>query len=72
MIRWALYAFLFGFFVRADNFAHAGGFAAGFLIGSIMEIREDEKLRRAPVWKASALILSAALMTGFVLLIRSR
>ncbi len=72
MIRWALYAFLFGFFVRADNFAHAGGFAAGFLIGSIMEIREDEKLRRAPVWKAAALILSAALMTGFVLLIRSR
>ncbi len=72
MIRWALYAFLFGLFVRADNYAHAGGFTAGLLLGSIMELREDDKRRRAPAWKAVAILLSAALVLGFVLLARAR
>jgi rhomboid protease GluP len=72
MIRWALYAFIFGLFVRADNYAHAGGFAAGYLLGSIMEFREDEKRRRAPMWKAVAYLLSAVLALGFILLVRAR
>ncbi|MBN2266066.1 MAG: rhomboid family intramembrane serine protease, partial [Candidatus Aminicenantes bacterium] len=46
MGRWALYAFVFGLLVGADNYAHAGGFAAGFLLGSVMELREDERRRR--------------------------
>ena len=54
MVRWALYAFFFGLIVRADNFAHAGGFAAGFLLGSVMEFREDERRRRDPFWKVVA------------------
>jgi rhomboid protease GluP len=72
MVRWALYAFVFGLLVRADNAAHAGGFAAGFLIGSIMEIREDDRRRLAPLWRGIALGLSAAAALGFLLLIRSR
>jgi membrane associated rhomboid family serine protease len=72
MVRWALYAFLFGFLVRADNFAHAGGFAAGFLLGSIMETREDEKARRAGLWKFVAGVLGLALAASFVLLARAR
>ena len=71
MIRWALYAFFFGLLVRADNYAHAGGFAAGFLLGSIMEIREDEKRRRDPVWKAIAGLMALALVSSFVLLLIS-
>ena len=72
MLRWALYAFIFGLFVRADNFAHAGGFAVGFLLGSLMEFREEEKRRRAPAWRAVTFVLCAALALGFILLVRTR
>ncbi len=72
MMRWALYAFVFGLFVRADNFAHAGGFAAGFVLGSVMEVREDERRRRAPFWKALAGLLALLLVSSLVLLVRSR
>ncbi len=71
MVRWALYAFFFGILVRADNFAHAGGFAAGFLLGSVMEVREDERRRRDPFWKVVAGILALTLVASFVLLVRS-
>lgn len=73
MIRWALYAFLFGVFFGADNYAHAGGFAAGFVLGSLMETREDVKRRRDPLWKVIAGLLALALVASFVLLLsRSR
>jgi rhomboid protease GluP len=71
MVRWALYAFFFGILVRADNYAHAGGFAAGFLLGSVMEFREDERRRRDPFWKVMAGFLAVALIVGFALLVRS-
>ncbi len=72
MIRWALYAFFFGLLVRADNYAHAGGFAAGFVLGSLMEVREDTKRRRDPLWKIVASLMALALVSSFVLLLRSR
>jgi rhomboid protease GluP len=68
MMRWALYAFIFGLFVRADNFAHAGGFAAGFLLGSVMEVREDDRRRFRPLWNMLAGLLALVLVASFVLL----
>jgi rhomboid protease GluP len=72
MVRWALYAFFFGLLVRADNYAHAGGFAVGFLLGSVMETREDERRRRDPFWRFVAGFLALALVASFVLLFRAR
>jgi rhomboid protease GluP len=71
MIRWAVYAFIFGLFVRADNYGHAGGFVAGLLLGGLMEVREDEKRRRAPFWKVVAGFLALALIVSFALLLRT-
>lgn len=71
MVRWAIYGFVFGLIVRADNLAHAGGFAAGFLIGSVMEFRGDEKIRRAPAWRILAGLLFLVLAFSFLFLIKS-
>ena len=68
MIRWALYAFIFGVIFGADNYAHAGGFAAGFVLGSLMETREDVKRRRDQAWKLIAAVMALALIASFVLL----
>jgi rhomboid protease GluP len=72
MLKWALYGLVFGFLVRADNIAHAGGFATGFLLGSIMEFREDERRSRNPAWSFAAGLLALGFVVSFVLLARSR
>ena len=71
MIRWGIYAFVFGLLAGADNFAHGGGFVAGLLLGANMEIRADERRRRDPLWKALAWILGLAVVASFVMLIRT-
>jgi rhomboid protease GluP len=68
MIRWAVYAFIFGLLFGADNLAHAGGFAAGLVLGLVMETREDVRRRRDPFWKGLAALLVLALIASFVLL----
>jgi membrane associated rhomboid family serine protease len=72
MIKWAIYGLIFGLLVRADNIAHAGGFATGFLLGGVMEYREDERRRRAPGWNIAAGVLSVGLIVSFILLARAR
>ncbi len=69
MVRWAIYGFIFGLMVRADNIAHAGGFAAGFLLGLVMEFRMDVRVRRDRAWKALAGLLALALLAALYSLI---
>jgi len=71
MVRWAIYGFVFGLMVRADNLAHGGGFAAGFLLGMVMEFREDVKIRRDRAWKTLAALLAIVLIASFVFLAKA-
>ena len=70
MMRWAVYGFIYGLLLHADNLAHAGGFVTGLAIGYLMEQREDQKRKWAPFWRLAAIALSSILALSFVLLIR--
>ncbi len=58
MIRWLIYILIFGLVMRGiDNWAHAGGFVAGFILGKLMVSRppaSPEERKRAYVlgWAA--------------------
>jgi rhomboid protease GluP len=71
MIRWGIYAFVFGLIFGADNYAHAGGFVTGLLLGAVMEFRVDERRRRDPVWRGLAWVLGLAVVASFAMLIKA-
>lgn len=65
IIRWLIYIAIFGlFFPGIDNYAHAGGFVAGFILGKIMKdrapIAPDERKRAYFLGWASALLVVAS------------
>ena len=69
IIRWLIYIAVFGFlFPGIDNFAHAGGLAAGFLLGKVMVDRapvspEERKSAQLLGWaSAIAVVASFAIM----------
>jgi membrane associated rhomboid family serine protease len=65
IIRWLIYIAVFGLFFRGiDNYAHAGGLVAGFLLGKIMAdrapISPEERKRAYFLGWASALVVVAS------------
>jgi len=40
MLKWAFYVLIFGFFIGADNVAHAAGFASGALLGFVLPAKQ--------------------------------
>lgn len=67
-IRWALFAFVFGFVIGADNIAHAGGFAVGAAMGFCIQRERSWSDRLTPVWKAIACVFGLLTGAAFVLL----
>lgn len=57
-LQWALYGFVFGFVVRADNICHLGGFITGAILGYIVERERSRHHELTPVWTAVAAVCS--------------
>jgi rhomboid protease GluP len=62
MIQWALYAFLFGLLIRADNAAHLGGLASGIALAFVMGDRHGRGDDR--IWGAVAAVCVAVSLTA--------
>jgi rhomboid protease GluP len=56
MLRWALFAFVFGLLVGADNAGHLGGAVGGALIGALLPLG----VRGRQVWRPLFNLLAAA------------
>lgn len=64
-VRWAIYGFLFGFLVRADNVAHFGGFVVGAALGFIVERERANRDRFTPLWSYAATACLIATLAAF-------
>lgn len=63
--RWAVYGFLFGFFVGADNVAHFGGFIVGVAAGFLVERERLDRDRFTPIWGYAAGLCMLATLGAF-------
>lgn len=70
MLKWAAYVLVFGLFVRADNWAHGFGLAAGFAIGWLVRPSAWRRPSLAAVRVAAAALGLAALVAALVLVAR--
>jgi rhomboid protease GluP len=72
IIRWLIYIAVFGLFVRGiDNYAHAGGFVAGFILGKLMVDRapvapEERKKAYVLGWASALLVFASFAMVAFL------
>ncbi|MEW6365411.1 MAG: rhomboid family intramembrane serine protease [Acidobacteriota bacterium] len=71
MVRWAIYGFVFGLLVGADNLAHLGGLATGMILGALVEQREEIRRRREGVWRVATVALAGLLAIACAMALRS-
>ena len=72
-LKWALYGFVFGYLVGADNVAHAGGFVVGAALGWVLE--REQRGRGTPfetVWTVAAFALAVLTLGAFVWMLLNR
>lgn len=71
-LHWAVYGFLFGLVVGADNICHAGGFVVGAVLGFLVE---RERLRHdalTPLWRALGVLCALATVAAYVWMISAQ
>lgn len=71
MVRWALFAFIFGLLVGADNAGHLGGAIGGALLGLVIPIGVRGRRALAPLFNTLALLCLAATVLSLGLLVAS-
>jgi rhomboid protease GluP len=76
IIRWLIYILVFGLLMRGiDNWAHAGGFITGFVLGKLMASRppssaEERKRAYALGWAAGLAVVASFAMVVLGLVVR--
>jgi hypothetical protein len=63
MLKWGAYTLVFGFFIHADNVAHAAGFVAGGVLGYVFRPETLAHTKTAP---ASVVMGTAGAVSGAV------
>lgn len=68
LTRWAIYVFIMGFFLGADNAAHLGGLVSGLALGRLVSDRRPATAAqrfavRLMGWGSAAVILTSLTMT---------
>lgn len=72
-LKWALYGFLFGFMVQADNIAHAGGFVVGVALGWLVEReRRGAGTLQERIWSLAAYALAVLTLAAFIWMVLDR
>lgn len=71
MLRWAFFAFIFGFLVGADNAAHLGGAVSGAMFGFIFPISLRSRQALAPVTNVLAGLSGLAIVASLAMLVLS-
>jgi len=71
MIRWAIFAFIFGFLVGADNAAHLGGAVSGAVFGLVYPIALRTRRTLAPLTNTLAAVSLIATVASLVFLVLS-
>lgn len=66
-VRWAVYGLVFGFMLRADNAAHLGGLAAGFVYG--MLVSDTPSFTRGSIlaWRVASYAALLAIALSFLM-----
>ncbi|PLX93562.1 MAG: rhomboid family intramembrane serine protease [Desulfuromonas sp.] len=68
MLRWALFAFVFGLLVGADNAAHLGGLVGGAVLGFLFPNTYRLKKQLEPLFNLLGAICGLALVTSLIML----
>jgi len=71
MFRWAVFAFIFGLMVGADNAGHLGGAVGGALIGLILPLGVRSRRMLAPLFNTLALASAGAIVISLAMLAHS-
>jgi len=71
MLRWAVFAFVFGLVVGADNAGHLGGALGGALLGLVLPLGVRGRRTLAPLFNGLALLCLAATVGSLALLVVS-
>lgn len=66
MFQWALMAFVFGFFVGADNAAHLGGAIAGAALGWFMPVSVRDQRKTEKLFKGIAIFCALTTIISIV------